>query len=49
MLVLLTGVIFLTTPLKWAQGHDMHTKFHEDWLRHSKVIGDTHTNTQTAR
>jgi hypothetical protein len=33
--------------LRW---HDIHTKFHRDRVRYSKVdIGDTYTDTQTAR
>jgi hypothetical protein len=30
--------------------HGIHTTFHKDWLRHSKVVrGDTRIDTQTAR
>jgi hypothetical protein len=25
-------------PLRWA---DVHTKFHENWVRHSKVVSDS--------
>jgi hypothetical protein len=31
--------------LRW---HDIHTKFHDDRFGHLKV-GDSHTDTQTAR
>jgi hypothetical protein len=31
--------------LRW---HDIHTKFHKDWFRHSKVDMGEFTDTQTA-
>jgi hypothetical protein len=42
-----------STSLRCAQCHDIRTKFHKDWFRHSKVVRGvytyTHTDTQTAR
>jgi hypothetical protein len=36
-----------SVPLRW---HYIRTKFHKDWLRHSKLLGgDTHSETQTAK
>jgi hypothetical protein len=28
-----------TAPLRWAQEPCIHTRFHKDWFRHSKVNG----------
>jgi hypothetical protein len=35
--------------LTWAQVHDIHTKFHKVWFRHSKADGRGYTDTQTGR
>jgi hypothetical protein len=28
---------FMKNAVEMAQNHDIHTKFHKDWFRHSKV------------
>jgi hypothetical protein len=43
------GMDLLSTPLRWVRVpyYTVHTKFHKDWFRHSKVDkGDTQTRRQ---
>jgi hypothetical protein len=45
MLVLLVEEIYELRHSYGPMHHDIHTKFHEDWFRHSKVVRrDTHTD-----
>jgi hypothetical protein len=45
------GEDFISTTLRWSQGHDIHTKFHEDRCRLSIIVKGvyiyTHTYTHT--
>jgi hypothetical protein len=46
---ILMGGIYEVRRWDGLRCHDIHTKFHKDWLSHSKVHrADTHTCTQTA-
>jgi hypothetical protein len=40
------GRIYEIQGANWLRCHDIHTKFHSDWFRHSKVNrGDAQTHT----
>jgi hypothetical protein len=48
--VLLKGGIYKMRLLDGVKCHHIHTKFHKDWFRNSKLIGeDTHTDTYIHR
>jgi hypothetical protein len=52
MLALLLGWIYELCYSDWLRCIDTHTRFHKDWLNHSKLIGgdihtDTHRHTDT--
>jgi hypothetical protein len=48
MLVLLKGEIYEIRRFDGVRCHDMHTKFHKDWFRQSKVNkGETDKHTYT--
>jgi hypothetical protein len=51
MLVLLKGEIYELRLSNEVRNHDIRSKFHKDWFRHSKVNrrGDTHTDTHRNR
>jgi hypothetical protein len=42
------GVVYEVRRRDGLSYHDMHTKFHTDWFRHSKVDNGGFTDTQTA-
>jgi hypothetical protein len=51
MLVLLMGGIYKVRRSDGLKCHDIHTKIHEDWYRHSKIdvgVGGLHIQTHRA-
>jgi hypothetical protein len=50
LILLLMEGIYEVRPSDGLRWHDIHTRVHKDWFRHSKVDrGDIHTDIQTAR